>query len=240
MKLKTMLGKVAYAVFPQLKFRRFHGQKCRIANDAIIVNSKLGTGVKIDENAKAFNSTLCDYTNLAHNASVNLSTIEKRSSIGRYSIVADVDMGAYCSVSWLVTIGAGPHPIDTISSHFFNYYPKFGIVEEINPLEYPRTTIGNDVWIGAGSIIKGGVRIGDGAVIGSGAVVTHDVEPYAIVAGVPARVIKYRFDEQTRERLLKIKWWDFDDATLKNIIDLFNKPLDEDILQQLEKLRESL
>jgi acetyltransferase-like isoleucine patch superfamily enzyme len=78
--------------------------------------------------------------------------------------------------------------------------------------------IGNDVWIGCRAIIMAGVTIGDGAVIGSGAVVTKDVPPYAVVGGVPAKVIKYRFNEETIHRLLNVKWWNYEPEYLWNLL----------------------
>jgi hypothetical protein len=74
----------------------------------------------------------------------------------------------------------------------------------------PHTEIGNDVWIGDRAFIMAGVRIGDGAVVAAGAVVTKDVPPYAVVGGVPARIIKYRFDQPTVDKLLELKWWRYD------------------------------
>ena len=74
--------------------------------------------------------------------------------------------------------------------------------------------IGNDVWIGRSSIVLGGVKINDGAVVGAGSVVTKEVPHYAIVAGSPAKIIKYRFDEDTIQQLIKINWWSFSDAEL--------------------------
>jgi serine acetyltransferase len=76
-------------------------------------------------------------------------------------------------------------------------------------------TIGNDVWIGAKSTIMSGVKIGHGAVIGSGSVVAKDVPPYAIVVGNPAKVIKYRFDEQQIKDLQNIAWWNWDESKIK-------------------------
>ena len=99
------------------------------------------------------------------------------------------------------------------------------IDEDINVGREKRSYIGNDVWIGANSIIKGGLKIADGAIIGAGAVVTKDVEPYTIVAGVPARVIGRRFDEEIIQKLLKIKWWNWSNEKLWKNIDSFYDPV---------------
>lgn len=96
------------------------------------------------------------------------------------------------------------------------------------------TIIGNDVWIGHGVSIKQGVEIGDGAVIATGAVVTRDVEPYAIVGGVPANFIKYRFDEDTIVLLEKLKWWEKSDEELKSMIKCFQSS--ENIMQIIESM----
>jgi acetyltransferase-like isoleucine patch superfamily enzyme len=85
------------------------------------------------------------------------------------------------------------------------------------------TIIGNDVWIGNSVVIKGGVMIGDGAVVGAVAVVTHDVPAYAIVAGVPATIIKYRFDDEKIRRLLETKWWDWSDDEIRRNREFFSE-----------------
>jgi acetyltransferase-like isoleucine patch superfamily enzyme len=87
--------------------------------------------------------------------------------------------------------------------------------------DYGITNIGNDVWIGDKVIVIGGITIGDGAVVGAGAVVTHDVPPYAIVAGVPAKVIKYRFDDEKIRKLLDLKWWDWSEEEIKQNREFF-------------------
>ena len=86
-----------------------------------------------------------------------------------------------------------------------------------------RTVLGNDVWIGSHVLIKGGVKVGHGAVIGAGAVVVNDVPPYAIVGGVPAKIIRYRFSAEIIENLLKLEWWNLSDELLKDNLDIFQK-----------------
>ena len=97
-------------------------------------------------------------------------------------------------------------------------------------------TIGNDVWVGSGAIIlrKPGMHIGDGAIIGAGAVVTKSVEPYAIVAGTPARTIGSRFSPEVVERLLRLRWWDWDDERILAAWPLLSGELDVGVLDELE------
>ena len=90
-----------------------------------------------------------------------------------------------------------------------------------------RTTIGNDVWIGTGAMVKAGVTIADGAVIGMGSVVTKDVGPYEIWAGNPARLIKKRLPEDEADRLASLKWWEWDDAKITQNRSMFDKPFKE-------------
>ena len=97
----------------------------------------------------------------------------------------------------------------------------------------PRTIIGNDVWIGTNVLIKSGVTVGTGAVVGAGAVVTKDVPPYAVVCGVPAKVIKYRFPEEVCAKLLASEWWNMSDEDLKAAAHSFQRrvnPANVDIL----------
>jgi len=136
--------------------------------------------------------------------------------------IKDVTIGRYCSFARDVQIGHGFHPLDWLSSVSpLQYSPGYRgwvpFVEsqrgqgcEIQPLTFTwaaHTIIGHDVWLGNHVVVKDGVTIGDGAVVGANAVVTHDVPPYAIVAGNPARLIRMRFADATVERLLRVQWW---------------------------------
>ncbi len=119
-----------------------------------------------------------------------------------------VQIGRYVSVGKGVRVFTQNHPIDWLSAHPYFYEKHFGYVGD-DLLEPATTIIENDVWIGQGAILLPGCKkVGNGAVIGAGAIVTKDVPDFAIVAGNPARVLKYRFEPPVRERLLASKWWE--------------------------------
>ncbi|MBR5586936.1 MAG: CatB-related O-acetyltransferase, partial [Clostridia bacterium] len=141
------------------------------------------------------------------------------------SIAADV--GKYCSIGSDIKTVNGVHPTSVfVSTHpaFFSNLGQagFSYVDKTSFNEHKsRVVIGNDVWIGDRATILAGVKIGDGAVVAAGAVVTKDVEPYAIVGGVPAKVIKKRFSDDEIALLLETKWWDKPQKWIENNADKF-------------------
>ncbi|WP_347289867.1 CatB-related O-acetyltransferase [Kluyvera georgiana] len=154
-----------------------------------------------------------------------------------------VVIGRYCSISSGAKVMGGQHPYNRFTTSRLTYRKEFEKIAKnlggdwkIKPHEtvVSGPVIGNDVWIADGALIKPGVLIGDGAVIAANSVVTKDVPPYAIVAGVPARVIKYRFSKSVINELLELKWWnykfiDLPDNQYCDDIDYFIKKLSLDI-----------
>lgn len=144
------------------------------------------------------------------------------SYVARNSQIYNTKIGKFTCIGPNVNTGMGAHPASSYVSSHPLFYSTIGqasglvIVDKNSFDEFPATEIGNDVWIGNNANIKYGIKIGDGAIIGSGAVVTKDVEPYSIVGGVPAKVIKYRFTKDQIGFLLNFKWWDKDLEWIKN------------------------
>lgn len=193
-------------------------------------------GCAIGENVEIIESELENESRIASNASVRFSKIGYLSSIGRYTKVDHADIGKFCSISWDCTIGARSHPYDHLTMSAFPYVPYVGRFVKERKQSFKTVIIKNDVLIGANSVILSGITIGNGAVIGAGAVVTKDVPDYAVMGGVPARIIKYRFEKKIIYELLEIKWWNFEKQILKENISLFQAPLDSKTINKLKKI----
>lgn len=168
-----------------------------------LLNCRISSKSKIEAGTECYYTSMDKYSFCGYNCNINLSKI-----------------GSYTSIANGVIIGGNNHPLHWVSMSPVFYSDKdslkkkFSLYDKASP---KITVIGNDVWIGQNAIIKQGVIVGDGAVIGMGSVVTKDVLPYQIVAGNPAKVIKYRFSEEIISELIILKWWSFDDAKIQKL-----------------------
>lgn len=175
---------------------------------------------------------------LMHNVEFFNSTIGDFSYIARNSIVHNTDIGKFCSIGPNIVIGYGDHPLHLLSTStvFYDSKTTFDIrskQDNFNGKE--RVKIGNDVWIGANVFIKNGISIGNGAVIGAGAVVLDDIPPYAIAVGVPAKILRNRFDEEFIDILLKSEWWNYSDDFIKMNFEILSSDKRSVIKEFLEK-----
>jgi phosphonate metabolism protein (transferase hexapeptide repeat family) len=195
----------------------------RVHGSASLRNATLGRFTEVKERVQFWDSGLGDY-----------------SYIERHSEVIYARIGKFCAIASDVRINALNHPVERISQHKITYRPNEYFVGAKLDKEFreSRTSavveIGHDVWIGHGAIIMPGVRIGHGAVIAAGAVVTKDVAPHAIVAGVSAKFLKWRFAPEISARIIALAWWDWDHGRLATAVDDMRALSVEDFLERYE------
>lgn len=170
--------------------------------DCIICNSKIENGAILKK------CIICENCDIRKNV-----IIDEYSYVNNNSNIISGKIGKYCSIGYGVDIGMFEHPTNMVSTSP-KIYDEFDCIKSI-PI------IGNDVWVGSKATVLQGVKIGDGAIIAAGAVVTKDVPPYAIVGGVPAKIIKYRFNKEIIKKLLEIKWWEKDKSWIDERKKLF-------------------
>ena len=175
---------------------------------------------------------------------IRKTTIDAYSYISRSCCLNNVEIGKFCSIAKNVNVGLAIHPINFISTSPIFFSPKnaTGIKWtkdksfEDNP---KKTIIGNDVWIGSNVTIMGGLNIGNGAIIGANALVTKDIKPYSIVGGVPAILIRKRFEDKIIKKLLDIEWWNLKEENIKENIHLFTCALETKNLNELKRITPS-
>ncbi len=206
--------------------------------------SHLEEGATVGDFSRLGNCRLGPHSAIQRNAMMYHVDIGRYSYTGKNFTAWHCSIGAFCSISWNVSIGGANHDYSRITTHSFLYSKDFGLLPEDDFEGYDRFSqpciIGNDVWIAANACICRGVTVHTGAVIAAGAVVTHDVPPYTIVAGVPAKPLKKRFDEETIAMLLESRWWEFPKELIQKNFHLFDRTATPESAAQLLALRKTL
>ncbi len=214
------------------------GENVRIYKNVIIKGSDIRDKSIVGDMSRVENSRLGYITQVYPNGLFISSSLGDYSYVQKNGSIWYTNIGKYSSISWNASIGGGEHDFHRVTSHSILYASSYGFVTSpmYERFEEP-CQIGNDVWIAAGVTILRGVTIGNGAVIGAGAVVTKSVEPYSIVAGVPAKKIGQRCNDTLIDKLQEIKWWDFPEQIIKENIKLFAQDLTEETVNKISDLR---
>lgn len=238
----------------------------KIADTAIFLKSEHGKELTLYDRAEVRNSKLGDYVNIGNDSIIDTSVLKGNNSINRRNFLIRAEIGLFsytglntsirtakvgnfCSISWNVSIGGGNHPMDRVTTHVLSrfshldkgFWDKSLFGDDIKRVSSELCEIGNDVLITSGAQVLRNVKIGNGAVIGAGAVVTKDVEPYSIVAGVPAKKIKMRFDDKTIEALEEIQWWNWPiDIIRANVDVIYSSKVDDVVIEKLREIAENI
>ncbi|MEE2944612.1 MAG: chloramphenicol acetyltransferase [Pseudomonadota bacterium] len=193
-------------------------------DNASVVNSDIGAFCEVGEGARLLNSTLGDY-----------------SYCERFCDIANTTIGKFANIASFVRIGATDHPLNTASLHHFLYRSGCYWDDAEHDQAFfehrasRRATLGHDIWVGHGAMIKPEVTIGHGAVIAAGAIVTKDVAPYTIVAGTPAKVLRLRQPAEIAERMIALAWWDWDHEQIRAALQDFRGLSAEAFLEKYER-----
>lgn len=181
-------------------------------------------GALIHDGCTITNSHFGPWTEVGRHSVILNSTLGAYSYCTRLCDIANTTIGKFVNIAAMVRIGPTDHPMDRASLHHFlyrsgDYWPDAEPDQDFFAARAARrTTIGHDVWIGHGAIVRPEVSIGDGAVVGAGAVVTRDVPAYTIVTGVPAAPLRKRFPDEIAEGLQRLAWWDWDHDRLREAL----------------------
>lgn len=194
-----------------------------IGAEALITDSRFGRFVEIGQGSRVAFSEIGDY-----------------SYCDRYADIANATVGKFSNIASYCRIGPTDHPMDRASLHHFMYRSADLWDDVENDAEFfehrrsRRVEIGHDTWLGHNAVIRPDITIGHGAVVAAGAIVTHDVAPYTVVAGVPAKPIRARHPVQIGERLIELAWWEWSHDTLRAALGDFRTMSAEAFLEKYE------
>ncbi len=229
-----MVFNISRKIIKYLKYRRLY-PNAHISSQSEVVNTSIGRNVLINKNCRVLNSNLADAvtiqdhscilnSKLHNNITINSQGFLSNVAMDKFSYVSSnskldlVEVGSFCSLGPELICGYGEHPTDFLSTNpvFFSTLKQCGtsFADKDYFQERKKIFIGHDVWIGARVFIKDGVRIGNGSIIGAGAVVVKDIPDYAIVGGVPAKILRFRFSDEIIRELLDIQWWNWSEDKL--------------------------
>ncbi len=200
----------------------------------------LGEQPRIDPTARVRDCTIGPWTAVGPRTTMAETVFGDYSYVVNDSSIIYSEIGKFCSIAAHTRINPGNHPTWRPAMHHFSYRSKSYQLGEEDDADFfqwrrdDKVLLGNDVWLGHGAIVLAGVKIGTGAVIGAGAVVSKDIPPFAVAVGVPAKVIRFRFDEKTQERLLKLAWWDWSREQLRTALPDFRTLAIEQFLEKYE------
>jgi len=211
----------------------------RLADNVLVTKCTLNGAVNIAKHCQANTCTFEGSNKIGSHTNITNSKIGRFSYVADYGLVNNTSIGRYCSIGANFKVGLGGHPLNFPSTSPAFYKNSLFVASppdtSANFVEYKHTNIGNDVWIGANVFINDGITIGDGAVVGAGAVVTADVAPYAIVGGIPAKLIRYRFDNDIIANLIALHWWDRDTEWIKANLPFFQKPIAHGFINEIKQ-----
>lgn len=180
-----------------------------------VLYSELSKDVVIGERSVLYKVVLQGNVRVGNNTTINGPGTEF------HGVSSAIEIGNFCSIASHTVIQDHNHDVNCLTTYFIKYNVFQEDSRKNDMVSKGRVKIGNDVWVGTHAVILSGVTIGDGAVIAANSVVTKDVSPYAIVAGSPAKVLKYRFSDDVISELLKLKWWNWDLEKIKRNKELF-------------------
>lgn len=206
MLVQTLLG----ALRMRLERVNSIARGAQIAPETWVSGSEIGAGCQVAKGCKIYRATLSGQVNVARYTSLwGPSILVSGGGQG-------VEIGSFCSIAHHVSLQEQFHN----SQRTTTYFIERNLLKQPEPSEAliskGPVRIGHDVWIGAGAQVLSGVTIGDGAIVAAGAIVTRDVAPYAVVAGNPARLIRYRFGPDRIAQLLDVQWWHWSEDRLRS------------------------